>query len=233
MSLWDKFNTLVRATTNAPVEKLVEENSMKIFQQEIRDAERVVSGAKQQLATVMAQYKQLSAHNELLHQHILRREQQTLAAMEKGEQGLAEELAQLIADDEMVLKEQQQQQAYLLKQKNQLKGELRIAVRAIQNHQRQLDVARANQSAQHAIGGLRGHSAGLSVSLKELDSSLASIQQQNRRRWDCQQALIEIDAELDGGDLDQRLINVGIKGTEHHGAAVLERLEKQRRGESS
>ena len=120
MSLWNKFNTLVRATANVPVEKLVEENSMKIFQQEIRDAERVVSGAKQQLATVMAQYKQLSAHNELLHQHILRREQQTLAAMEKGEQGLAEELAQLIADDEMVLKEQQQQQAYLLKQKNQL-----------------------------------------------------------------------------------------------------------------
>lgn len=232
MSLWGKFSTLMKATASGPVEQLVEVNSLRIFQQEIRDAESIIRVAKTQLAAVMAQCKQLSRHNLLLEQEIQKREQQALAALNQGEKRLAEELAELIAEDEIVLDQQKQQQAHLQKQQNQLKQELRFAVRSIQNHQRQLDLARANHNAHDAMGDLRGCSGGLGVSLKELDDSVARIQRQQAKRFDSQQALIEIEAELDGSNLNQRLIKAGLNTGNRDGAKVLQRLEMRLSDES-
>ena len=224
MSLWIKLNTLFKATAHEPLEQLVEANSWRIFQQEIRDAENAIVQAKQHLATVMAQHKQLARHNDLLQQSINTREQQAVAALDKDEQQLAQELAALIADDENLLREQQQQQAHLQSQQVKLKRQLRIALQSTQKYQRELDLARANSGAQKALGQLQGHSNGLSVSLEDMASSLDRIKAQQTKVMDHDQALLEIDAELTGKQLDQQLKQAGIACAEHDANAVLQRL---------
>jgi phage shock protein A len=228
MSLWTKLNTLFRASAEEPLVHLVDANSIRIFEQEIRDAEKAITQAKYQLATVMAEKKQLQRHNQSLAENIANKEQQAMAALDKQEDDLANDVAALIAEDESLLAEQRKQAAYLDKQETHLKRQLRIAAHSIQKYQRELQLAKANRTAQKALGQLSGYSTGLSASMQEMSLSLQRIQKQQSSALEMDDALREIDAELSGEQLDDRLQQAGIKTGKHDADAVLERLRKQR-----
>lgn len=228
MSLWKKLNTLFRASAQEPLEQLVDANGIRIFQQEIRDAETAIVQAKHQLATVMAEKKKLARHNQSLQENIANKEQQALAAIDKGEPLLAQDLANIIAEDENLLHAQTKQHDYLQKQETHLKRQLRIALQSIQQYQRELNLAKANQSAQKALGQLQGYSSGLSLSMQDMSSSLERIQKNQSNALDRDEALQEIDAELTGEHLDEQLKKAGIDTGKHDADAVLERLRKQR-----
>ncbi|HEX4939178.1 MAG TPA: PspA/IM30 family protein [Candidatus Kapabacteria bacterium] len=228
MSLWMKLHTLFRATATEPLEHIVDVNAIRIFEQEIRDAENAIVQAKYQLATVMAEKKQLQRHNQALEENIANKERQTLAALEKNEEALAQDIAALIADDESLLADQRKQADYLQQQETHLKRQLRIAAQSIQKYQRELALAKANNSAQKALGQLKGYSSGLNASMQDMASSLERIQKRQNRAVDMDAALSEINAEMSGEQLDARLKQAGIKTGKHDAEAVLERLRKQR-----
>lgn len=228
MSLWIKLNTLLRASAREPVEQLVNANEIRIFEQEIRDAEAAIVQAKYQLAAVMAERKQLQRHNQSLSENLSNRERQALAALEQGNESLAQDIASVIADDENLLLQQQQQEAYLGQQETRIKQQLRQAAQAIQRYQRELALAKANRSAQKALGQLHGHSNGLTSSLQEMATSLERIQRHQAHRADMDSALQEINADMNGEQLDARLKQAGIQTGKHDADAVLERLRKQR-----
>ena len=228
MSLWTKLNTLFRASAEEPLHHLVDANSIRIFEQEIRDAQKAIQHAKLQLATVMAEKKQLQRHNQALQENITNKERQACEALDKQAEELAREVAELIAEDEQLLQQQLQQVTYLEKQESHLRRQLRIAANSIQKYQRELALAKANRSAQHAVGSLNGYSRGLSASLDEMANSLDKIKGQQTRAAEMDDALREIDAELNGEQLDARLKQAGIASSEHDADKVLERLRKQR-----
>ena len=105
MSLWIKLNTLFRASAEEPLHNLVDANSIRIFEQEIRDAEKAIQHAKLQLATVMAEKKQLQRHNQALEENITNKERQACEALDKQEEELARDVAELIAEDEQLLQQ--------------------------------------------------------------------------------------------------------------------------------
>ena len=228
MSLWSKLHTLFRASTQEPLEHLVDANGIRIFEQEIRDAENAVIQAKYQLATVMAEKQQLLRHNQALEENIANKERQAGAALEKNAEDLARDLAGLIAEDESLLMEQCKQAEYLQQQETHLKRQLRNAALTIQKYQRELNLAKANRNAQKALGHLQGYSSGLNVSLQEMATSLERIQKRQSRTADMDDALRQINAEMSGEQLDDRLKQAGISTGKHDADAVLERLRKQR-----
>ena len=228
MSLWTKLNTLFRASAEEPLHHLVDANNIRIFEQEIRDAEKAIQQAKLQLATVMAEKKQLQRHNQALEENTGNKERQAVEALDKQADDLALELAEVIAEDENLLQQQRKQVACLEKQETHLKRQLRVAANSIQKYQRELTLAKANRTAQKALGSLRGYSNGLSVSMEEMASSLNRIKQQQTRAAEMEDAMREINAELNGEHLNDRLKQEGIASGEHDARAVLERLRKQR-----
>lgn len=80
----------------------------------------------------MAEKRNLQRSNGILRENIANKEQQTLAAMDKNEATLAQELAAVIAQDETLLREQEQ---YLHSEESKLKKQLLIAVQSIQKQQ--------------------------------------------------------------------------------------------------
>jgi len=228
MSLWTKLNTLFRASAEEPLHHLVDANNIRIFEQEIRDAEKAIQHAKLQLATVMAEKKQLQRHNQALEENISNKERQAGEALDKQAEELALELAGVIAEDEHLLQQQRKQVICLEKQETHLKRQLRVAANGIQKYQRELTLAKANRSAQKALGSLQGYSNGLSASMEEMASSLNSIKHQQTRATEMDEAMREINAELNGEHLNDRLKQAGITSGEQDASAVLERLRKQR-----
>lgn len=227
MSVWTKINTLFRASAEESAESVVRANAMRIFAQEIRDAESAIIAAKHQLATVMAEKAKLDRQNRSLQSGLALREKQAIAALEKQQHGLAEELATLIADDEALLKEQQKQVIQLSQQEQRLKQQLKKAITAIQNYKRELNLARANQFAAQSARNLQITSGGLGTAMEQMQGSLTLIQNQQTGAQDYQQALDEINMDLSGESLDKQLQKAGIQSTSRSADAVLERLRKQ------
>ncbi|MCG8612177.1 MAG: PspA/IM30 family protein [Pseudomonadales bacterium] len=227
MSVWTKINTLFRASAEESAESVVRANAMRIFAQEIRDAESAIIAAKHQLATVMAEKAKLDRQNRSLQSGLALREKQAIAALEKQQHGLAEELATLIADDEALLKEQQKQVIQLSQQEQRLKQQLKKAITAIQNYKRELNLARANQFATQSARNLQITSGGLGTAMEQMQGSLTLIQNQQTGAQDYQQALDEINMDLSGESLDKQLQKAGIQSTSRSADAVLDRLRKQ------
>lgn len=223
MSLYQKLRLLVRASAEQPARKLVEMNDIKIFEQELIEIERAIKAAKLHLARVKAEAKMLTASNTELTEKLLFREQQTLEAMDKDTE-LAHELAEQIAEDEVILRDQQKQLRHLHKMEEKLTADLKKAVRALEGHYRQLQILKASQFNQRSLSSSGMQTPGLNSALREVNESLAAIQNRQQRADYLDQAEAEVENNLSGNALDQRLEASGIRTGKHDATAVLERL---------
>jgi len=223
MSLYHKLKLLIRASAEEPARKLVELNDIKIFEQEIFDVERAIKTAKLHLASVKAEAKSLANSIDELRGKTRLREQQTLEALEKDPE-LAHDLAVLIAEDEILLREQEHQLRQLQKVEEKLMDDLKKAVRALQGHYRQLQIVKASQHGIHADQLISRNSQSLNSALRELNGSLESIKNRQLRASYLDDAEDEVEHSLSGKDIDQRLEASGIRSGKHDANAVLERL---------
>lgn len=224
MSVWRKLATLCRASVREPAEKLVDANDLRIFAQEVRQAEQAMFNARRELAALMAESKQLGHSMAQRQALILQRESQARLALEKQEEALALELADQVAADENLLAERRQQAERMAEQEKQLRKQMRLAANSIQHYRRELSLARANQSAEQVLRQLNGHTNGLNAHLGDLQVSLDRIRERQTQFLAMDEALRELDAEASGASLDQRLRHAGIETGEHSGRQVLERI---------
>jgi len=225
MSIWRKLNTLFRASAHEPVAKLVEANDLRIFGQELRDAEQAIKRSKRELAYLMAEKTRLERDNDGLQAAIAKREQQASQALEQSDEALALELANLIAEDETVLQRQQQQHAKLQQQESQLRRQLRDSGRALKHFHSEMRLAKANRHAEQVTRQLRGHASGLHSHMEELNVSASRIRARQTEAEEIEAALTELDAEQNNGDLNARLKAAGIDNGDSNGEKVLARLK--------
>lgn len=229
MSIWNKVGTLFRATAREPAESLVRANDIRIFEQEIYEAEQHLQTAKVQLAHLVMERRQLEKHNNTLIAHLADREQQAIAALNKEAPQLAEELAGLIASDEVTLTEQRAQITRLLQKEQTLKCQMQQAAQKLGAYRRELNLAKVNRATSQSLRQLQGASGGLSGSLSAMESSLVAIQSRHSRAQDFDEAMQEIQAELNGETLEKKLDEAGIetRSESSRKRAVLERLYQQ------
>ena len=223
MSIWRKLDTLFRASAQEPVAKLVDANGIRIFEQELRDAEQAIARSKRELACLMAEKTRLARDNEHLKETIAKRERQATEALEKNEETLALELANLIAEDEPLLERQQRQHSKLQQQENRLRKQLRESGRALKHFHSGLRLARANRHAEQVSRQLRGHARGLSSHMEDLNQSVTRIQAKQAEAEDIEAAL----TEQDNDNLDARLKTAGIDNGVSSAEQVLARLRSR------
>ncbi len=224
MTLWRKVGTLFRASAHEPLEQLVDANALRIMEQELRDTEHAMLQAKRELAGLMATIKQLQRSNEQLSADLAQREAQARQALERDEAGLAYELAEWIAAQENQLQQQRQQAEQLQRQETSLREQLRRAAQMHQQYRRELQLARANRSAERLLGNLGQQTRGLQAHMGDLASSLERIRQRQDNASDVGAALQQLQDEDDGSALDQRLQRAGIATGKTDANSVLARL---------
>ena len=228
MALWQKLNTLFRARANESAQQIVDANAIRIFEQEIRDAQTAIHQAKRLLALHMAEKKKLVKQANQITVNIEVKEKQACEAMDKDAMPLAEEIADIIAEEENVLASLNNQIDYLDSQEIILRKQLRVAIHNTSKYQRELQVAKANRNAQQALGTLRTCSHGVNDSMCDMESSLANIRSKQADFNDFEEALVKVDADFNGDQLDEKLKSVGISTGDSSSQAVLDRLRKQR-----
>ncbi|WP_250655295.1 PspA/IM30 family protein [Alkalimarinus coralli] len=226
MNVMRKIATALRGSVRESAEVVIDANAIRIFEQEIVDAEHGIARSKQQLAYVMAERVQLERSNDQLREQIKSRESQAAKALSIEDAPLATELAEDIIEKEKVMNEQMLAVNNLITREKNLTRNIQSSAQQIKAFRRELGIAKATASAQKASRLANNHAHSVDTNIIDLNSSLQRIKQQQQRVDDTASAVAAIEDEIGDGALDKKVESAGLGTRKADIQAVLDRVRK-------
>ncbi len=225
-----KLFTAMRGGATEAGQTVVDHQALRILDQEMRDAEKDLASAKSHLAEVMAQRKGVEREVTRLKAAITEHEDHAAKALDKGDEGLANEVCDRIAQYEDELTVQSQAHAQYETGVNQLKRSIKSTERNIGAMKRQVSMVKATEKVQKASAAANARFSGTNTSLTSATDSLERIKKRQQESADRMEAAASLATEEEGGELDQRLKDAGIVSGDAKGSDVLERIRAKRGG---
>lgn len=225
-SILSKLVTLFRGKVTEAGTAVIDANATTIIDQEIRDARAAIDQGKRELATLMGQQTLVQREIEQLEASIQQDEKAARAALEKGAQDLAEEVAGRIARTETALEGKRSMAADYARNIASIKGSLDTSAGTIQQLEQRIQVAKAHQVTHSARTNASLASGQANGRMKTAVDSLARMEQRLQQQTATQDAAEQLAKEASGADLDERLKNAGITPGKQSAAAVLARLKQ-------
>ncbi|MBT1444555.1 PspA/IM30 family protein [Shewanella sp. JM162201] len=229
MGILNKILTAFRGGANEVGQSIVDANSTRIFEQEIRDAEKHLTKAKRDLTDVMA--KEMAAAREVdrLKRTISEHEGYASQALDKGNEALALEVAEKIAQLELELSEQHSANESFSANAAKLKELVKKTERQLADYQRQLSMVKTTESVQKATASITDSFASSNSKLLNAKESLERIKARQQQFDDRMKAAETLENENSDKSLAAKLAEAGIGEQKSDANAVLERL-KARKG---
>ncbi|MFT6985228.1 MAG: phage shock protein A [Psychromonas sp.] len=225
MSIFKKIMTAVRGGAREAGEAVVDANSTRIFEQEIRDSEKHITLAKRDLTEVMA--KQMQAEREVtqLQASIKEHEGYTMQALNQGNEPLAIEVAEKIAELESSAADQQQANESYLKSADRLKELIKKSERQLTDYKRQLSMVKTTQSVQKATSAITDNFTASNSKLLNAKDSLERIKQKQAMFDDQLKAAEQLESENSDSSLQAKLQQAGIGAQQSSAQSILDRLK--------
>ena len=224
MSIFRKLNTLLRAGARETAEHITDANAIRIYRQEVVDAENLLSRRRACLAAIIATRKDLEREIASAQTRIQSRERQ-IASMAPGER--TEDLLLLAAKDiaatESHLGTLQRRHTEVAERVGTEELTLRKLLSEIREHRREVkiletQVARSGRSlAYNYSETVAGHLATLRDTRAGITGSLAASE-------NAEAGMDEAIERVDGDPLDRELCALGHDDESLHLDSVLQRL---------
>ena len=228
MAILAKVFTAMRGAASEAGEAVVDHQALRILDQEMRDADKELTEAKSQLTDVMAQKRGVEREVEKLRGQISEHEDYAMKALDKGDEALAGDVAERIAEFEEELNLQQQAASQYDAGVNQLKRSIKATERNIAAMRRQVSMIKATERVQKASAVANARFSGSNTAISSATESLERIKKRQQHRADRMEAASQLAADTEGADLDKRLRDVGIVSAGKSGSDVLERIRAKR-----
>ncbi|RLV60565.1 PspA/IM30 family protein [Parashewanella curva] len=229
MGILSKILTAFRGGATEIGESIVDANSTRIFEQEIRDAKKHLTNAKRELTDVMSKEMQASREVDRLKRSIEEHEGYATQALEKGNEALALEVAEKIATLDQELTEQQSALDSFSAHVARLKELVKKTERQLSDYQRQLSMVKTTESVQKATATISDSFATSNSKLMNAKESLERIKAKQQQFDDKLKAAETLENENSDKSLQAKLAEAGIGEKTSDANAVLERL-KARKG---
>ena len=225
MSILSKIFTALKGGAREAGEAIVDANGIRIFEQEIADAQNALTTAKKNLTEVMAKEMQTKRKVTALNDSISEHETFAGQALEKGDETMAMEIAEKIAEFENDKVELDEVLATYSSSVTALKSQVKEAEKTIKENQRQLSMVKTTESVQKATMAVNSTLASNNSSMGSAKASLERIKQRQADRNDQLAAAKTLDNEENGTDLKDRMAAAGIGDTKSKGSDILARLK--------
>jgi phage shock protein A len=224
MNIMGKLNTLFRASAREAVEQVVDANGVRVYEQEIIDAESLLAQRRGVMAEMIANRRELEAEIERTREGIARRELE-LGRLPETERcdSLLQLAAQEIAAAETHLQQLAREHASLDRGVQELEMSLRGLMREIRQHRRDLRSLRsqshmARQQGSCAADTLNGRLQALRQTRGRISERISGCQQ-------LEAGVAETAQRLDEDPLQSHLDRAGVSDGAQHVARVLARLK--------
>lgn len=225
MGILNKILTAFRGGATEVGQSIVDANSTRIFEQEIRDAERHLNKAKRDLTEVMAKEMQAGREIDSLKRSIAEHEGYATQALAQNNEGLALEVAAKIAELEQALGEQQGANDSFSANATRLKDLVKQTERQLADYQRQLSMVKTTDSVQKATASISSSFADSNSKLMNAKESLERIKARQQAFDDKLKAAETLEADNSDNSLQAKLQAAGIGETKQSAQSVLDRLK--------
>ncbi|WNJ94900.1 PspA/IM30 family protein [Vibrio ruber] len=227
MSVWKKLFTAIKGGANETAEALVDQQALRILDQEIREAKAELKRSDEALVGIVAKRKLSEQKIASLEQGIAEYEAHARNAMEKGSQELALECAQKVAD---LRNESSVENNYLgefKKSEQVMRTNITQAKSKLRQLEQQIDVVKANEAVQKAQSAVSATNVGANAKMHTAVESLDRIKKRQAERSAQLEAASEMAEENSGQSLDRKLAEAGITpGGTSSASDELERILK-------
>ena len=226
MSVLRDLFTALRGGASEVGEAVIDANAVRILEQEIRDAETAIGKAKQSLTRMKGTEIRLKREIGVLDADISDYEQKAMAALNNGEEALATEVAERIAELESDRNDKGSEQASLDAEINKIHAMIKARERTIQKNKRELDKVRTVRELQRATESVSSNFAATGSSEHRVAKALERVKAKQQNWQDRMQAGEWMEEKEGGDDLDAKLREKGIGDGGSPGASdVLARLK--------
>lgn len=220
--------TALRGGVNEAGEAVVDSQALRILDQELRDAAEELKQSKDSLAAIMARQRLAEEKCVNLKKDIKQHESYALQALEKGDEALAREVAEKIADMEnQLLTETDAKKGF-----GESVGKLRTAVqqteRNIKRMKQQVDTVKATENVQRAQAAVAERHSGSDSKLRTAMDSLDRIKEKQALKSAQINAASELAEATSDTSLQAKLEEAGIAPNGHSADEILDRLKKKR-----
>ena len=230
MSLSKLWNAL-RGATNEGIEKIADSQSIRILDQELRDAKKELQSCDENLTKIMAKRKMAEAKAKSLADDVETYTNHAIAASEKGDEALAIECAERVSELEASLETEQSILAGFLSSEKTLKENITKAKNNVRRMEQQIDQVKATESVQKAQVAVSSRHMGANTKVKTALDSLERIKAKQQERSAELEAAEELANEESGSSLDAKLKQAGIQpGGEVKGSDKLAQLLAKKKG---
>ena len=226
MSILKDLLTALKGGANEIGEAVVDANAIRILEQEIRDAEAAIGSARQSLTRMKSTEIRLKREVGTLGADVADYERKALHALNAGEEALAAEVAERIAELEAEHGEKASEQAALDAEISKIHAMIKARERTIQKNRRELDKVRTVRELQRTTESVSRNFAATGSSAHRVSRALERVKAKQQTWQDRMEAGDWMNAREAGDDLDAKLRAKGLGGAGGAGGAgdVLARL---------
>ena len=225
MGLLQKLFTAARGAATEAGEHIVDQQALRILDQEIRDAGAELRRAKDALTEVMAKRKLTANKVNDLRTTINNYEQHALQALNQGNETLATEVAERIAQLEADSQTETALEQEFQRSEVSLRNTISKTEESLKRMQQQVPTVKATAAVQKAQAAVAARHSGANSSLQGALGSLERIRQRQTEQAARFEAADELQAASTSDDLDAKLAAAGIGGKAGGGEDVLARLK--------
>jgi phage shock protein A len=229
MAVFSKVLTMLRGNLREIGQSVVDSNASTIYEQEIVEATAHVATAKHDLTAVMAKEMQAGREIERLRGELQKYEDLAVQALQKDENGLAEEVAARVADLEVAVAEQEAARTQYANHIVRLKDMIRSAEATLREHERQLAMAKTTESVYKATATISQSMGSSGSKLMSAKESLERIRQRQQDMADRMQAAEALEGEFGTKALESKLAQAGIGERANRKADIMARLQARAR----
>jgi phage shock protein A len=226
-SIWSKLFTALRGGANEVGEAIVDQQALRILDQEIRDADTALSNARRELVTIMAKHKLAADRVSEYDAKIKDLEAKAVSALNAGREDLALEVAEAISTLTNDLDTEKKQSDEFGTYADNMRKDINKAEARIKSLRQQVDMAKARESVQKAQVSASIASGGANGKLETAVGTLNRLQAKQQQRAAELSAADELADASSGNDLDRKLREAGITPNAGSANAILERLKQK------
>ena len=199
--------TLIRGRAYDAEQAFIDRNAMPLLAQQIRDAAGAIQSARRAVAIAVAQNEQEKSQHAAIVGRIADLETRAVAALQKGNDELARQAAEAIAELEAERGSSEKAQAQFATTIAKLKATVRSSEARLQGLQRGERLARATEQTQK-LNAVCNDGSGL-ANLDEAEETLARLRAYQDRCEIATSALKEMDAANRPAIIIEKLANAG------------------------
>lgn len=230
MEFIKKLLTAIRGGGRELGDAVLDSQGIRIYEQEIEDAKQAIKEAESDLTGVMAKEMQAGREIDRLEQEISKYEEKALTALDHGNEELASEVANKIAELEMELDTQNSAKTQFSAHVEHVKERIKATHAKIREHEREIAMVKTADKVHKAAKSISQHMDGGSSKMVAAKESLERIKHRQQDESDRMAASESLNAELSGQSLEEKLKTAGIGDDADRKKQVLERLKAKHQG---